>query len=218
MLDNSLKYCISFLVVFGSFMSAAQDVSKDSKGIGMFPAGNQSTFITYAFSMGNSLSHELRVEHFVHPRWSLIYSTSYSYAYSFGGSNLDDSYSEFRAPIGVSCGVGLCAVVAGSYTCGYSGSSGLGDLFVLSCMIPDGVAYHIPMGEKFDLSPYLNVSGLAYQWNALDDSRIVYSPMGGIRLLYPVSEIFIISAEQNFKRLHGGGIAASVGAGISVHF
>lgn len=181
------------------------------------PWSKGSTMLTYAFSSGAFQTHEIRVEYFVHPRWSLLYSTSYSMRPSYGISTSEASYSEFRAPIGLSLGVGMVGISACSYTCG-NFDSGVWELVRLSSMIPDGIAFHIPVTDRIDLSPFINVSGLVFQWDSQNNSRIYYSPMGGIRLIYPLGPNFVISAEQNIKRMSNGSLSSSLGGGLSVIF
>jgi hypothetical protein len=181
------------------------------------PMTKGSTMLTYAFSSGAYQTHEVRVEHFVHPRWSLLYSTSYSLRPSYAISTSEITYSEFRAPIGLSIGVGAIGVSTCQYACGAYGN-GLWELVRLSCMIPDGFAFHIPVMDKMDLSPFVNLSGIVFQWDNMNNSRIYYSPMGGIRLIYPLGPGFVISAEQNIKRMSNGSFSTSLGGGISVVF
>lgn len=167
------------------------------------------TFHTSGFS--DNINHELRVEQFVHPKWSLIYSTSYSYYQTH------NSASEFRLPIGCSVGVGITAF-SGCYGF-YSGSfSGIGEIIILSAMIPDGVAYHLSMGKRFDISPYVNASGLMLRLDSEQGNRFYYAPSAGIRLMHYFGEHFVLSGEQTFRRTATGRIENLLGASISVRF
>ncbi len=209
-----LIFICSFSTVSFAFGFNAKPIS-NANG---FPAIKASTFITYSFSAGRNLNHELRVEHFVHQRWSLLYTAGFASSYNNSSFAATDYHSELRAPIGITLGVAIGAVAIGGYCYSYGNGDGLGELFILSCMVPDGVAFHIPFGEKFDISPYIIATGITYQWDANNEGHFVYSPMAGVRLLYPISDIFIVSAEQNFRRIDGGNISAALGVAMSIHF
>ncbi len=181
---------------------------------------NGSTLITYALSVGNYQLHEVRVEHFFRDRWSLIYSGGYSNGASPTFSVDREGTSEFRAPIGATIGVSALALTCcGSYYCGGGFSDAFG-FFALVCMIPDGIAYHIPVADRFSISPFVNFSGLSFQWNNYqsDSQALVYSPMAGCRVVFPITRDFVFMAEQNFRRAAGGNFITSSGASLSVSF
>lgn len=179
-----------------------------------------STLITYALSVGAYQLHEIRVEHFFRDRWSLLYSMGYSNGQSPTFSSDVEGTNEFRPPIGATLGVSVFSMSCCAYTCGGGGyASDLFGFFTLACMIPDGIAYHIPVADRFSVSPYVNFSGLSYQWNNRQgSSSIVYSPMTGCRVIMPLSKDFVFMAEQNFRRAAGGNIITSTGASLSVSF
>jgi len=197
----------TLLVIFLSLASvrvtAQINVPFNEKGI---------TLITYHAGFGNTIQHELRVERFVHPHWSLIYSGTYS------NRNATSTVSEYRLPIGCSVGVGM--TVAGGCIGLYSSSfETAGELIVLSALIPDGVAYHIYMGKDLEVSPYINVSGLMLQVNSeIGNNRFYYSPSAGIRMMRYFGEHFVLSAEQTFRRTITGNVENSIGASVSVRF
>src|SRR5262245_4978407 len=64
---------------------------------------------TYHMGLGSYLEHEVRVERFFHPDWSLMYTAAYSYQYPSVTSS-DQNYA-FRIPLGVSTATELGAVV-----------------------------------------------------------------------------------------------------------
>lgn len=186
---------VMFLSLSSVCITAQINVPFNEKGV---------TLITYHTGFGNAIQHELRVENFVHPRWSLIYSGSYSYQKS------PSAVSEYRFPLGCSVGVGAVAygVCASSF-----------DIVLLSALIPDGVAYHIYMGKNLEVSPYINVSGLMLQVNSeIGNNRFYYSPSAGLRMMRYFGEHFVLSAEQTFHRTITGNIENSIGASLSVRF
>lgn len=197
-------FTLLLVLLFGaSFeMSAQINAPFNEKGV---------TLITYHTGFGNGIKHELRVEHFVHPRWSLIYSGSYSY------QNTTSTVSEYRLPLGCSVGVGAVAL-GGCYGIYSSSFDAAGDLILLSALIPDGVAYHLYMGKNLDVSPYLNASGLMLQVDSELGNRFYYSPSAGIRLMRYLGEHVALSAEQTFRRTITGRVENSIGASLSVRF
>lgn len=167
------------------------------------------TLIGYHAGVGMGNSHELRVERFVHPRWSLIYSGSYSY------QNFSANFSEYRLPLGCSVGVGALALSA---CYGASSASGVFELALVSIMIPDGVAYHAYMGKNFVVSPYLNLSGLMLHVNDEIGTRLYYSPSTGVRVMSYIGEHFVITGEQSFRRAYAGNIENTLSVGLSLKF
>jgi len=163
-------------------------------------------FITYHVSGGTSyaLEQEVRVEYFVHPRWSLLYNAGFSRPVS--------GTSEYRIPIGASIATGAFSVTAG-----YNWDSAA-QMFFYACMIPDGVAFHVYLNQFFDISPYLNFAGLTYRTSTFEGDRFVYSPKAGLRILFYSGDHFLIGAEQSFKAEYGGTISNSLGASFSVKF
>jgi hypothetical protein len=168
------------------------------------------TLISYHIGIGKYVEQEMRVEYFVHSRWSLIYSMGYH-------ENMTGTSSEFRTPIGATLGAGLLA-----FGCGYScyASCDLAESLALSyyaCMIPDGVAFHTYVNGKFDISPYVNASGLTLTMNG-DKREWVYSPVGGVRVMFYPTEHFVMAAEQSFRRLDGNVFTSTLGGSLSYRF
>ncbi|MFN0032545.1 MAG: hypothetical protein ACKVOR_10335 [Flavobacteriales bacterium] len=172
--------------------------------------------VSYSTLFGNGITHQLRVDYFVHERWSLLYNAGYAYRAPTAGFVADDSYREYRAPLGLSLGVAVTGVVFAG--CSYSGGDGVFNFIMLTSLIPDGVAYHIAASERLDISPYLLLSGLTYQINGENDGQFVYAPMAGLRLLYHLNDTFVISAEQNIKRGADDEIIPSAGATLAIVF
>lgn len=191
--------------------------SGPSAGDRMLSLDNGSTLITYSLSVGAFQLHEIRVEHFFRDRWSLLYSMGYTNGSSPTMSDINGN-SEFRAPLGATIGVSAFSLACCSATCG--GGSDLFSFFALACMIPDGIAYHIPLNDRLSISPYVNFSGLSFQWNnrEADSQALVYSPMTGCRVILPITKEFVFMAEQNFRRAAGGNVISSTGASLSVSF
>src|SRR5688572_19427393 len=64
---------------------------------------DHNTLISYAFSVGRNEMHEIRVERFVHERWSLLYCAGIGMR-TFSSGMHDVRGTEYRAPLGVSLG------------------------------------------------------------------------------------------------------------------
>jgi hypothetical protein len=198
-----ILYLIIALASFVHAESLAQaDVQRHEKGDGL---------ITYQFGMGVNAMHELRVERFVRPKWSLMYSAAYSYR------PVSYTSSEVRLPIGCSVGVGALTL-GGCAGMGYGSLDFAGDLFLLSLMIPDGVAYHFKLDKYFDISPYVNVSGLTLRIEETGSTRFFYAPSAGIRAMAYLGDHFVITGEQSFRRNYLGRMESLLGAGISIRF
>jgi len=139
------------------------------------------------------------------------------YSGSYSNQNSVSTVSEYRLPLGCSVGVGAVAF-GGCYGVYSSSFDAVGDLVVLSALIPDGAAYHIYMGKNIEVSPYINASGLMLQMDSELGNKFYYSPSAGIRLMGYIGEHFVLSAEQTFRRTISGRVENSIGAGVSVRF
>jgi hypothetical protein len=196
-------YLIIVLTSFVHAKSLAQaDVQRHAKGDGL---------ITYQFGVGVNAMHELRVERFVHPKWSLVYSGAYSYR------PVSYTSSEVRLPIGCSVGVGALTL-GGCAGMGYGSLDFAGDLFLLSLMIPDGVAYHFMLDKYFDISPYVNFSGLTLRIEDSGSTRFFYAPSAGMRMIAYLGQHFVLTGEQSFRRNFSGQIESLLGVGVSLRF
>jgi hypothetical protein len=162
-----------------------------------------STLVGYKFSTGSMFNHEVRVEHFLTSRWSLIYSAGYSVSQT-------GNTSDYRTPLGATVGIGLLTALS----CG----GNAGDGFLLCCLIPDGVAVHFPFDKGFDFSPYVNLSGLNFRQDKVNGNSFIYSPSVGFRLMKYCGKSLVISAEQSFTRSIDNSILGSSGISISGRF
>lgn len=170
--------------------------------------------VSYIYGMGIGESHELRVDHFFHEKWSLFYSARYE-----GPSALlpgNSSETQLTAPIGLSVGT-IMAFGIGAGACGGYYGNGLGELMIASLMIPDGIAYHHYLADNLDFSPYINVSGLSFISND-ERSSIYYTPSAGGRLMYSPSEHFIVSGEYRVQYSTLTEFRTNLGIGVSVRF
>lgn len=83
---------------------------------------------------------------------------------------------------------------------------GIGNAGVLTMLIPEGIAYHHPINDHVELSPYIKPFGLEY--NTMSDrqlrssgqagmqlviksknERILFTPHGGARIIYRTQQI-----------------------------
>lgn len=185
----------------------SEAVSKNS------PFGRGSNLVTYNFGYGNAMLHEVKVDHFIHDRVSLLYSTRFSRP-SIRRANSD---SEFTAPLGATVGVGMGLMLGSGSACGYLDPDVFFGVFMYSCMIPDGIAFHFYPAEKFDISPYLNVTGLTIATRN-EQTEFYYTPSAGLRCIYAPTEHLLLALEQQVLVRPEQTYAANVSLGIGIHF
>jgi hypothetical protein len=165
----------------------------------------------YTFSSGMMNSHQITVDYFIHPRWSLLYRAGYR-------SQKDPAVtSDYQLPIGASTGVGLLALTCAPGSCGYFASDLPYDLFRFSCLIPDGISYHLFPAKGLDISPYVLFSGLSLRTLPEGLSVFYYSPSAGIRAHYAITDALRVTVEQQFRREYQSQIRQTIQAGIAIH-
>jgi hypothetical protein len=175
--------------------------------------GDGDNLVTYNFGYGHSMLHEVKVDHFVHDRVSLIYSMRISRPTI--SQNVTDA--EFTAPLGATVGVGVGLVMVSGSACGYMDPDMFFGAFMYSCMIPDGVAMHFYPRKNFDVSPYLNVTGLTFATRD-DVTKFYYTPSAGIRLLYTPTDHIVLSVEQQMLVRPEQIIASNMAVGFGIRF
>ena len=177
------------------------------------PFGLGSNLVTYNFGYGNAMLHEIKVDHFIHDNISLLYSTRYSRA----NIRRSTSDSEFTAPLGATVGVGMGLMLGSGSACGYLDPDVFFGVFMYSCMIPDGLAFHYYPSEKVDISPYINVTGLTIATRD-DQTSFYYTPSAGLRCLYAPTQHLVLALEQQVLVRPEQTYAANLSIGIGVHF
>jgi hypothetical protein len=81
--------------------------------------------------------------------------------------------------------------------------------------IPDGISYHIPVGYRWDISPYVNVLGFDYVPADSDVGKnyLLYSASAGVRCSYWFADRFFAKAFVETRKAgqlgwnFGGGLA-----------
>jgi hypothetical protein len=175
--------------------------------------GNGDHIVAYQFGFGQTTSHEIRVDHFINERVSLIYGMRYSQPTI--RENASDA--EFTAPLGASIGVGIGVLFGSTTACGYGDGDLLLSAFMYSCMIPDGLAFHFYPHKKIDVSPYFNVTGLTIA-NRNDRTEFYYTPSAGLRMLYNPTDHLVVSAEQQILVRPEQTYVANTLIGIGIKF
>jgi hypothetical protein len=169
--------------------------------------------VTYQFGYGQAMLHEIKVDHFISDNFSLLYSMRYSRP----SIQRNASDAEFTAPLGASLGLGMGLVMGSGSACGYMDPDTFIGLFMYSCMIPDGVAFHCFLNEKMDFSPYINLSGLTIA-SRENITKFYYTPSAGLRLLYSVTPHLLLTAEQQVLVRPEQVVSANVALGLGISF
>lgn len=167
--------------------------------------------ITCAVGVNSSLHYEARYEHFFRDDWSLLYTFGLS-------QNLNNSFAEFRLPMGATVATGL---IVGVSACSLSGGFYWSDLefYKLACLIPDGISFHQKIRGDLYFSPFINWSGISFRLNNdTDQVDWIYTPKAGLRILKPLGKHGVISAEQTIQREIGNKIQVYPSFGLSLKF
>lgn len=167
------------------------------------------TIISYIYGIGSGESHELRVDHFVHHHWSLLYSARYEGPANYGFARSRER--QYTAPAGLTLGVALMAGI------GACGGYNDGNLLLLAALIPDGVAYHHYINDKLDFSPYIIATGISFIQKDSGTS-FIYSPSAGCRLMYSPLPNFLITGEYRVQYSLNSLLRNNIGIGCSVQF
>ena len=90
-------------------------------------------------------------------------------------------------------------------------------LGILGTILPDGVSFHIPLGESWDISPYANIGGLEFVKDRnSNEKNIKWATSFGTKLTYIIDDQITIScfaeARKAFRSpsMLGGGIGLGV--------
>jgi len=196
-----MKYVLALTLLLSSGLSFAQVNGAEE---GDFVIG-------YSIAPVQDGNHQLTLDYFFHPNWSLFYRAGLNYSERAG------SPSDIYLPIGATTGVAMLAGTSCIYASGCGGGFGL-DLVTFATAIPDGISYHYFPSPKIDVSPYLLLSGLALRNTVEGESQFYYSPAAGIRIQFECLGPFRITAEQQFRRQHTGLIGQYTSFGLAVGF
>jgi hypothetical protein len=96
---------------------------------------------------------------------------------------------------------------------------GIGTSIVLGLMImaiPEGISYHIPIGYRWDISPYVNVLGFDFVPAASDLGRnyLLYSASAGVRCSYWFADRFFAKAFIEMRK--AGFLEFNYGVGVAL--
>lgn len=99
------------------------------------------------------------------------------------------------------------------------GFKGVGSSILLGLIImatPEGISYHIPVGYRWDLSPYVNVLG--FDWVQTDENigfqSVLYSVSAGVRCSYWFTDRFFVKGFLESRK--AGYLDLNVGGGIAL--
>ena len=137
----------------------------------------------------------LSAEFLLFKKWGLNYNLEFQHR--------TDKFNHLHGSIGsvggpVIFGIGLVAGLANSVDGDTTNNSGIGVggmlLGLVVLIIPDGVSYHIPIGYKWDISPYANFLGFDWIRNRkINYNEFKYACSVGIRGTYVLKDRFTLS-------------------------
>ncbi|MEN9639608.1 MAG: hypothetical protein RLZZ262_1477 [Bacteroidota bacterium] len=208
-----MKNFLRWTCLFAAFVFSNAAIAQTNSDSKPSPFGLGSNLVTYNFGYGNSMLHEIKVDHFFRDNISLLYAARYSRPVIRQHS----SDAEFTAPLGASIGVGMGFMLGGGSACGYLDPDVFFGVFMYSCMIPDGIAFHFYPSEKIDISPYINVTGLTIA-SRNNETGFYYTPSAGLRCFYAPTENVVLSLEQQVLVRPENTYAANLSLGIGLHF
>jgi hypothetical protein len=96
---------------------------------------------------------------------------------------------------------------------------GIGTSILIGLMImaiPDGISYHIPVGYRWDISPYVNVLGFDYVPADSDVGKnyLLYSASAGVRCSYWFADRFFAKAFVETRK--AGYLEFNYGLGVAL--
>jgi hypothetical protein len=159
----------------------------------------------------------LTAEYMLFKRVSLNYNLEYQ--------RRTDKYSHLHGSIGsvggpVIFGLGLAAGLANTADEDSTNNNGIGVkgmlLGLLVMLLPDGFSYHIPLGYKWDISPYANILGFDWIRNKeIGYSEFKYSCSFGVRGTYLINDRLTANCFLETRKAAptGWGIGAGIGIG-----
>jgi hypothetical protein len=159
----------------------------------------------------------LSAEFLLFKKWGLNYNLEFQHR--------TDKFNHLHGSIGsvggpVIFGIGLVAGLANSVDGDTTNNSGIGVggmlLGLVVLIIPDGVSYHIPIGYKWDISPYANFLGFDWIRNRkINYNEFKYACSVGIRGTYLLKDRFTLSCflESRKSAPTGWGLGGGIGMG-----
>lgn len=147
--------------------------------------------------------------------------------YNFDLIRRTDNIRQFHTTMGLLGGptlmvLGVAAGLANSSD-GDTTNSGIGALGILGGLIilalPDGVSLHLPVGYKWDLSPYANILGLDRVYNRnTGNKNLKYAASFGVKTTYYTTRKLTFSAFFETRKTAGMGWSLGGGLGIGYAF
>jgi hypothetical protein len=114
--------------------------------------------------------------------WNILKNISIQYNFDYLERN--DQIRQFHTPLGAIGGPIWIAASSKSLIDGDSTTTGIGILYgLLVLALPDGVSYHIPVSNRWQISPYANILGIDFVKNRNDETKsdIKYSCSFGVK-------------------------------------
>lgn len=151
--------------------------------------------------------------------WNILKNVSIQYNFDFLERN--DNIRQIHTPLGIIGGPIWMAASAKSLTDGDSTTTGIGILYgLLVLALPDGVSYHIPVSDRWQISPYANVLGIDFVKNKNDDSEsdIKYSCSFGARWMTVFNDHISTSFFIETRKTAGMGWGIGGGFGVGYFF
>lgn len=193
---------ILFIIIFSSCLNPAHAQMDASKWqfYAKYSRGLTTAQIPYSYG-GMAIEYQFR------PRWTLNW-------------NLDmqtrkDNVYQLHGPMGLIGGPAF-TVWAINRSWGFEGvgSSILFGLLIMTA--PEGISYHIPVGYRWDLSPYVNVLGFDWvQTNQNDGFQsLLYSASAGMRCSYWFADRFFVKGFLETRK--AGYLDLSIGGGVAL--
>jgi hypothetical protein len=153
--------------------------------------------------------------------WHLHKNIGINYNVKYLSRN--DNFRQIHAPMGLAGGpIVMYASLMGwgdadDFQGASIGKAGIA-LGLIMMALPDGVSGHIPLGYKWDLSPYANVLGIDFVKNKTNgDTWIKYACSFGSRVHYSFNDLITFSAFLETRKTAGYsfGFGGGLGAGIA---
>ena len=87
-------------------------------------------------------------------------------------------------------------------------------------LMPDGISYHFPIQEKYDIAPYINFLGFdwVYHRNAIDIGDIFYGTSLGVRGTLITKDNITFNTFVETRKVAGNGWGAGIGFGVGYTF
>lgn len=138
--------------------------------------------------------------------------------YNFDFIYRDDAVRQHHVPMGLIggpflIGVGIANMVDGDSTT----KGGLAIVGLLVLALPDGISFHIPVNDFWDISPYANLVGIDFIKNRETNYKSVkYAMSTGVKFTYTANNLVTFSAFAETRKTGGIPWAFGGGAGIGI--